>query len=72
MSLIPGVTRRDINTTNVIGQGKRAFMGTEISSRHMNPPTPQEYGRLSGTNSDGTSSTVACWGGAGSNQSSLN
>ena len=72
MSLIPGVTRRDINTQNVIGTGKRAFMGTAIRSRHMNPPTPQEYGRLSGTVADGSTSTVACWGGAGSNQSSLN
>ena len=71
MSLVPGVLRRDINTTNVIGEGKRAFMGPQISSRHMNPPTPQEYGRLSGTAANGSSSTVACWGGAGSNASSL-
>ena len=71
MSLIPGVTRRDINTTNVIGHGKRAFSGPTISSRHMNPPTPLEYGRRSGTADDGEDSDVACWGGVGSNQDSL-
>jgi len=38
-----------------------------VGSVTMNPATPQEYGRLSGTNADGTSSTVACWGGAGAN-----
>jgi len=59
MSLIPGVRRRDTMTA---GQG----LGS-VQSNTMNPPTPQEYGRLSGTSSDGTGSNVACWGAVGSN-----
>jgi len=45
-------------------------MGT-VGSETMNPPTPQEYGRLSGANADGTTSTVACWGGGGANATGL-
>ena len=63
MSLIPGVTRRDVITA---GEG----LGS-VASNTMNPPTPQEYGRLSGTVANGNASTVACWGGAGSNQTGL-
>ena len=59
MSLIPGVTRRDTMTA---GQG----IGLSQSNT-MNPPTPQEWGRLSGTSADGSGSTVACWGAEGSN-----
>ena len=61
MSLVPGVLRRD-SVTNGIGG---------LDSTTMNPPTPQEYGRLSGTAADGDSSTVSCWGGTGSNQNDL-
>ena len=61
MSLIPGVLRRDTMTA---GQG----LGM-TQSNTMNPPTPQEYGRLSGTSADGTGSNVACWGAVGSNSS---
>lgn len=61
MSLIPGVLRRDTMTT---GRG----IGLVVSNT-MNPPTPQEYGRLSGTASNGVGSSVACWGAAGSNKS---
>ncbi len=61
MSLIPGVLRKDTCTNN---------MGT-VGSETMNPPTPQEYGRLSGANADGTTSTVACWGGGGANATGL-
>lgn len=59
MSLIPGVTRRDTMTA---GRG----VGVVVSNT-MNPPTPQEYGRLSGTAADGVGSDVACWGATGSN-----
>jgi len=61
MSLIPGVLRRDTMTA---GRG----IGL-ASSNTMNPPTPQEYGRLSGTKANGSGSTVACWGCTGSNNS---
>ena len=61
MSLIPGVLRRDTMTA---GRG----IGLVVSNT-MNPPTPQEYGRLSGTAANGNSSTVACWGATGSNNS---
>lgn len=57
MSLIPGVQRKDTCTNN---------MGA-VGSVTMNPATPQEYGRLSGTAANGSGSTVACWGGAGAN-----
>jgi len=61
MSLIPGVERRDTMTAgNGIGLSQ---------SNTMNPPTPQEYGRLSGTAANGVGSTVACWGAVGSNNS---
>ena len=60
MSLIPGITRRDVIAANN-GVGS-------VGSNTMNPPTPQEYGRLSGTASNGSSSSVACWGATGSNQ----
>ncbi len=61
MSLIPGVQRRDTMTANRgIGNAR---------SNTMNPPTPQEYGRLSGTVSDGDGSSVGCWGATGSNSS---
>lgn len=61
MSLIPGVLRRDTMTaTRGVGL---------VVSNTMNPPTPQEYGRLSGTNADGTTSNVGCWGATGSNSS---
>tara|TARA_B100000073_G_scaffold126230_1_gene103260 strand:+ start:2199 stop:2390 length:192 start_codon:yes stop_codon:yes gene_type:complete len=63
MSLIPGVTRKDTTTAGRV-------VGT-VASLTMNPPTPQEYGRLSGTAANGTASTVACWGGAGTNATSL-
>ena len=63
MSLIPGIRRRDIVAVgNAVGS---------VGSHTMNPPTPQEYGRLSGTAANGNGSTVACWGGTGSNQSGL-
>ena len=59
MSLIPGVTRRDTMT---------AGRGIGLSqSNTMNPPTPQEWGRLSGTVANGSGSNVACWGATGSN-----
>ena len=61
MSLIPGVLRRD-SVTNGIGG---------LDSTTMNPPTPLEYGRLAGDNADGTSATIGCWGGTGSNQNDL-
>jgi len=59
MSLIPGRTRRDTMTS---GRG----IGN-IASNTMNPPTPQEYGRLSGNSANGSGSNVACWGCTGSN-----
>jgi Asp-tRNA(Asn)/Glu-tRNA(Gln) amidotransferase A subunit family amidase len=57
MSLIPGVQRKDTCTNN---------MGT-VGSVTMNPPTPLEYGRVSGASASGSGSIVACWGGAGAN-----
>ena len=59
MSLIPGVSRRD---TIVAGRA----VGS-VASNTMNPPTPQEYGRVSGTADDGDGSNVGCWGATGSN-----
>ena len=61
MSLIPGIKRRD---TGTIGE-----MVGSVASNTMNPPTPLEYGRLSGTAANGNASTVACWGTTGSNNS---
>ena len=61
MSLIPGVLRRDTMT---------AGRGIGLSqSNTMNPPTPQEYGRLSGAVANGNASNVGCWGATGSNNS---
>jgi hypothetical protein len=57
MSLIPGVQRKDTCTNN---------MGA-VGSVTMNPATPLEYGRLSGAAANGSGSVVACWGGAGAN-----
>lgn len=59
MSLIPGVRRRDTMTAS-------RGIGLVVSNT-MNPPTPQEYGRLSGTAADGVGSDVGCWGATGSN-----
>lgn len=61
MSLIPGVLRRD-SVTNGIGG---------LDSTTMNPPTPLEYGRVSGDDADGSDSTVGCWGGTGTNANDL-
>ena len=59
MSLIPGILRRDTMTA---GRG----IGLVVSNT-MNPPTPYEYGRVSGTADDGDGSDVGCWGATGSN-----